>query len=489
MKVYSVLGIIMRIVFPETWELSQGIAKEFRERFNHLEPLKSLNKGVNEICEVEENGRMIYYLITKENYWEKPTYETLFIALQNLKSIMQAGKINSISMPRLGCGLDGLKWHKVRTMLRFIFSGTDIKVTICHNRITNPNPDEIQNIIQEHHSTPVGGHKGITQTYKKLKFNYNWPHMKRDVRKFVISCDSCQKNKLVRKKTKFPMQITDTSQDPFEKVMLDIVGPLPLTESGNKYILTLQDDLTKFSQAYPIPNQETTTIANELSSKFICTFGIPKVILTDQGTNFTSDLFKDVAKLFKIKKVQSSAYHAQTNGSLERSHQTLADYLKHFISESQTDWDGWINFAMFSYNSTPHTTTRYSPYELVFGRRAEIPSSISKDPEFHYTYDDYLANLKLKLQMSNKIARENILNSKEKSKETYDRKILQPNFRVGDQVYLLNESTRPGRSKKLTNNYTGPYEIVGQDSPVNFTIRIKRKCVLVHANRLKHSQA
>ena len=111
--------------------------------------------------------------------------------------------------------------------------------------------------------------------------------MKKDIKNFVKTCESCQKNKLVRKKNKQPMVITTTSEAPFEKIFLDIVGPLPLTENGNKFILTLQDDLTKYSQAYPIPNHEAETIAQRLVHEFICKHGIPSMIVTDQGKDFT----------------------------------------------------------------------------------------------------------------------------------------------------------------------------------------------------------
>lgn len=467
------------------FEMSSGIAKQFKQQFNQVDYLKSLNKNITEICELDNKNFKIYYLITKENYWEKPTYENVYLTLQNLKTKLLQNNIKSVTVPKIGCGLDNLKWHKIRTMLRFVFSKTNIKVTISHNRITNPNPNEIEQIIKEYHSTPTGGHKGVTQTYKKLRKSYNWPNMKQNVKSFIQKCDSCQKNKLVRKKTKLPMQITDTSQQAFEKIMLDIVGPLPLTENGNRYILTLQDDLSKFCQAYPIPNQETLTIAKEICSKFICTFGIPEIILTDQGTNFTSELMKDIAKLFQIKKIQTTAYRPQSNGALERSHQTLADYLTHFIKESQDDWDTWIPYSMFSYNTTPHTTTKFTPYELIFGKIAKLPTAITKPPEFHYTYDDYVSELRHKLQISNKVARENILKSKDHSKEIYDRKLNITKFKVGEKVFLLNESKQPGRSKKLTNKYTGPYIIIEENSPVNYTIKVNKKLIKVHANRLK----
>lgn len=112
------------------------------------------------------------------------------------------------------------------------------------------------------------------------------------------------------------MEITSTSTEAFEKIALDIVGPLPLSEKGNKYILTLQDDLTKYSQAYALPNLIAETIADCFVRNFICKFGSPKILLTDQGADFTSTLIKEVCKLFKIKKINTSAYHPQSNGAI-----------------------------------------------------------------------------------------------------------------------------------------------------------------------------
>lgn len=309
--------------------------------------------------------------------------------------------------------------------------------------------------------------------------------MKLDIKNFIKTCESCQKNKLVRKKHKLPMELTTTSSTPFERIALDIVGPLPLSEDGNKFILTLQDDLTKFSQAYAIPNHEALTIANIFVTQFICKFGIPKSILTDQGADFTSSLLKNVSKLFKIKQINCTAYHPQTNGALERSHHTLAEYLKHYVNDKQTDWDKWIDFAMFAYNTSIHTSTQFMPFELVFGVKPNIPSSLTAAPEFKYTYDDYVGELKMKLQKSNEIARNNIQKSKEINKKYYDQKNNSISFKVGDKVFLLNENTSKGKCKKLRSNYEGPYEIVEINSNCNSTIKIKNKKKLVHNNRLK----
>ena len=138
---------------------------------------------------------------------------------------------------------------------------------------------------------------------------------------------------------------------------MNIVGPLPQSESGNNYILSFQDDLTKFVQCIPIPNQEAETIAKAFVQRIVCVFGLPESIVTDQGTNFLSDLFKRICKLLKITKLQTTPYHPQSNGSLVRFHRTLGDYLRSFVNGDPLNWDTWLEYAAFSYNTTPHTST------------------------------------------------------------------------------------------------------------------------------------
>lgn len=465
--------------------MSEGIEQEFKTRFKHDEFLNSQQLTLHDVSVVADKDRLIYYLITKLHFWDKCTYEALFNVLVTLKHHLIKHSQHSISIPKLGCGFDRLRWNKVRSMIRYVFRNTDIKVSVYQNLILNPSAEEIPKILEEYHSNPSSGHSGFHRTYNRIKERYKWHNMKKDINKFIKTCESCQKNKLLRKKHCKPMELTTTSTVPLEKVFLDIVGPLPLTESGNKYILTLQDDLTKYSQAYALPNHEALTIAQAFVQQFICNFGLPKSILTDQGKEFTSKLLREVAKLFKIKQIQCSAYHPQSNGALERSHTTLADYLKHYVNDSQTTWDEWLAIAMFSYNTTIHTTTQYTPYELVFGYKPEIPSSLKKAPEFKYTYDDYRQDLILKLQKSSQVAKENAMQSKVKNKQYYDRKINNYDFTIGDSVYLQNEQPKVGRSKKLSPHYSGPYIIADITSPVNCTLLIRNKRVVVHTNRLK----
>jgi transposase InsO family protein len=140
----------------------------------------------------------------------------------------------------------------------------------------------------------------------------------------------------LRPKGKAPKEITTTAEHPFERCALDIVGSLTETTSRNKYILTFQDDLSTFLVAVLVPHQDARTVTRAFMMNVVLRFGAPVQILTDQGANFLSDLFKNTCKLLKIKKLQTTAFHPESNGSLERSHRVLAEYLRHYVREDRT---------------------------------------------------------------------------------------------------------------------------------------------------------
>ena len=154
-----------------------------------------------------------------------------------------------------------------------------------------------------------------------------------------------------------PMKITTTPEVVWEKCALDIVGPLSQTLDGNKYVLTFQDELSKYTLAIPIAHQDAMTIAKVFVEEVILKFGIPQMILTDQGSNFLSEIFTNVCKLLRIKKIKCTAYHPQSNGALERTHRVLVECLRCFILEDQSNWDKWLPYATFVFNTTPHTAS------------------------------------------------------------------------------------------------------------------------------------
>lgn len=343
--------------------------------------------------------------------------------------------------------------------------------------ITDPNT--VIQILKEYHDAPIGGHQGLTRTYKRIRLKYKWHKMLKDIQKYVKNCPSCQVNKS-SKINKVPMAISTTSNEPFVKLYLDIVGPLPETENANKYILTMQDDLSKYSIAVPLPTFDAKTVAEALVNEMILIFGSPKYILTDCGTNFLSKLFAEVCQIFKIKKLQTTAYHPQTNGSLERSHRTLKEYLRHYVDANVNNWDRWISKAMFIYNTTPHSTTKFTPFKLLFGREAEIPSAVTSTKPPPYSYDNYAQDLLAKLNEIHKLAKINIDHSKAISKQNYDKNTNQVQFHVGDKVLYKIQ-----KRSALDPLWSGPHNVIKINSPENTTIFINRKKRRVHNNNLK----
>jgi len=339
-------------------------------------------------------------------------------------------------------------------------------------------------ILYEFHDAPVGAHRGMNKTFRAIKSRYTWPNMRRDIEEYVKQCKSCQVNKTLKPKRKAPMEITSTANHPFDKCYLDIVGPLPPSTTGNRYILTFQDDLSKYVVATPISRQDAETVATVFVSEIVLKYGTPSIGQTDQGAKFVSEVFKNTCKLLKIKKIQSTAFHPESQGSIERSHRVLAEYLRHYVKEDQTNWDEWAPFAAYAYNTSEHSATGYTPFELVFGHPSSLPSALRSEPSPRYNYDDYVSELKGRLQTAHYIANKNLIASKVRSKDYYDKGTEVMKIEVGDKVLLYDETVRRGRSRKLSSQWIGPYEVV-EVNKVNATIKKGRKLIKVHVNRLK----
>jgi hypothetical protein len=266
------------------------------------------------------------------------------------------------------------------------------------------------------------------------------------------------------------------------------MDPLPLTEQGNRYILTCQDQLSKYLVAIALPYQEAETIARVLIDEVVTVFGSPGSILTDCAPNFTGKIMSHLSKLLRISKINTTAFRPQSNGSIERSHAVITEYLCHFICHEQNDRDTLLPTAAFMNNTTPHTGTRYCPFESVFGRKPSVPGLLRRRPSFpnYDERDDYVSCPKERLRYRHEVARKALINSKEVTKRYYGEKENAVTFREGDLVLLLQEHVRRGRSKNLSSPWIGPYTVV-EVAGVNCVLRsgTKKRTFKVHSNRLE----
>lgn len=344
------------------------------------------------------------------------------------------------------------------------------------------NNDEKLSLIKQFHDDPVtGGHNGQKKLLKKLRTRYKWKGMSKDVATYVKTCSKCQFNK--RQSTHMePMVITPTPQKPFDIVCVDTIGPFQKTTKDNMYAITIQCELTKYVKIIPIPNKEAKTIARALMNEFILTFGPMREMRTDLGTEFKNEVLAQLSQLLNISNKFSTAYHSQTIGGCERNHRVFNEYIRMYINDAQTDWDEWIPYYSFCYNTTPSIYHDYTPFELIYARKVEIPENLTGttiDPV--YNIDAYYQEVRYRLQIAHKRASDFILRAKDKRKHNYDRQARQiHNIKPNDLVLITSENRT-----KFDSWYKGPYTVVSLGG-VNCIIKDKNgKQTTVHKNRVK----
>ena len=164
----------------------------------------------------------------------------------------------------------------------------------------------------EMHDGLAGAHLGIMKTLKKMKTEFWSPSVTKEVHRYCSSCLTCAKCKN-RPKSKAPLHPIP-SGTPMQRIHTDIVGPLPRSRRGNPYILTVQYSFTKWAEGYAIPNQRAKTCARVLVKNWICRYGVPDSIHSDQGKSIESQEFEEMCHLLNINKTRSTAYHPEGNG-------------------------------------------------------------------------------------------------------------------------------------------------------------------------------
>ena len=442
--------------------------------------LKSKKARLGQILTTPYKNHNIFSLVFKERYYDPLDTNTLKRTLKNLRDTLIKKNLTSIRISRRGDFTDTLDPGLLTELLVNIFSGTTIKVVMCYGKVELPTKEERQQIMEVLHDSLVGGHKGINQTYQKIRERYYWPGMRNDVLDYVRRCPSCQEKKIERIKTREPMIITDTPIEAFDKVSIDTVGKLRLTSRGNCHLLTIQCNLTKYLIAIPFPNIKALIIADNLAKYLICKFGAPRAILSDRGTSFLSEIFDNLMRIFRIHHLTTSGYHPQTNGSLERSHAPLVDFIRSY-SEKYDDWDNLAPFATFTYNTSVHSATNFTPFELVFGKLARFPLRIPKEEQLR-TYNVYLQDLVNRLGELQRVAGETQIANKIRSKNRYDHKVKSLNGKVGDYVWVLKEP-RTSKFDSFYNKLLKIVEILGRN---NVILELPNgKTIRKHTDKLK----
>ena len=347
-------------------------------------------------------------------------------------------------------------------------------------------------VLEYSHDIKASGHLGMNKTLSKIQQGYYWPGLQNDVRAYVGGCEKCAKKKNPTKTRIAPMQVVRSGY-PMERIALDILGELPVSESGNKYILVISDYFTKWTESFPMQNMEAKTCAKILVTEVISRFGVPNKIHSDQGRQFESHLFSEMCELLQIEKTRTTPYHPQSDGMVERFNRTLCTMLGTFVEDHHRNWDNLLPYVMMAYRSTQHETTGMSPNTLMLGRETSTPLDIAfqMPPGIKSaSTNDWVWELRESLETVHTFVRQSTSLSICRQKRYHDRKSNYEKIEVNDIVYVYFPVKQTGQSVKLSSFWRGPFKIKEKLADVLFIVDCGRNGSnqVIHIDRIKRAK-
>ena len=254
--------------------------------------------------------------------------------------------------------------------------------------------------------------------------------------------------------------------------------------------MLIGDHFTKWYEAIPLPDQRAETTADALLNHWICRFGCPHSIHTDQGRNFESDLFQQFLRRLEINKTRTTSFHPQSNAVIERMNRTLLNMLAKCIDQNQSDWSSLLPFVLMAYRSSVHESTGFTPYFLVFGHEMSLPLDLMYIPPEHsepLSLKKQVLERHEAIRKAFELVRRNTTAHQLRRSALYNRKVHGPVYKEGDCVLLHYPVTPPGCSPKLSSHWRGPYRIIKCLKDVNYKNEeiSNGEQLVVHYDRLK----
>jgi transposase InsO family protein len=339
-----------------------------------------------------------------------------------------------------------------------------------------------EGIFEMVHASLLGGHLGFDKIYPLAAQRFYWLGMARDFKRLLKSCHSCAENKTGPGRSKLPLS-QEIAQRVLERVSIDIAGPWEESETGNKYILAIQDYFTKWIEIYCIPNHRAPTVARCMLD-YICRFGVPEKLHSDNGQELVGKLMQSLYKLFKIKKTRTTSYSPWSNGGIERVNKSIKGMIQHYTKPGCHDWDQYMMVVAASYRATKHASTGYSPNMLMFGRELNHPADLVYGRVEGSTLDrdanEHVKSLEKQLRTVWTHTRQNMMKAAEIQQKSRARDVIDWQFKPGDIVYKILP-----RGAKISPRWVGPCQVIAVVSKWLIEIEHQHRRYLVNANNLK----
>ena len=326
-------------------------------------------------------------------------------------------------------------------------------------RIIPPTGDR-QQLFQEAHGDAFGGHLREAKIAGVLSKRYWWPGMRRDIRRWCEACLTCASQQVGQ--TVRPPLTPIPVAGPFDRVGVDVLK-FPRSASGNQYAIVFVDYLTKWPEVFATGDQTALTIANLFVREVVCRHGVPSQLLSDRGAAFLSQLMAQVCEVLGVKKVNTTAYHPQTDGLVERFNRTLTNMLAKRVERGGADWDQHLPFVLFAYRSSMQESTLESPFFLLHGRDPRLPSALELDPPSRpgeIPLDSYKEELVSNLSEAWDLARHQVKKAQKAQKKAYDRRSKDVQFGVGERVFVYMPQDKATKAYKFARPFHGPFRVV-----------------------------
>ncbi|KAM9999378.1 hypothetical protein ACTFIZ_002933 [Dictyostelium cf. discoideum] len=350
-------------------------------------------------------------------------------------------------------------------------------------------------VMEIFHDSPLtGGHFGLLKTVAKIKERFYWIGMIKDIKEFIDNCTTCLQIKRKYGPKEGLLIPIEIEPEPFHTIGIDFIGPIT-KDNTQVYLLVIMDYFTKWPEVFFTLDMEGETVAQLLLYEIYTRYGAPKKLVSDRGKNFLSNVVSGINKLFGVHKLTTTAYHPQCDGQTENFNNTLINMLKAFIgNELYGNWGELLRCVLYSYRITPHVSTGFSPFFLLFNRQPTLPLDTTLNVNFYSNSlrldfaENYAQSVSNNLKRAFWFTQKNLAQAQELQKTNYDKGRRPTNIQVGDFVYLHTPYSQSSIGpKKFYKPWRGPFKVQEKLSDVTFKLDMGnlRDHKVVNLERLK----
>lgn len=306
-------------------------------------------------------------------------------------------------------------------------------------KIIVPKPKR-KRILIEYHDSPISGHLGSFKTLQRIKCKYYWPGMRTDVNRYIARCETCLEQKPVQRKPTGFMGRQKTVDIPWQMVTADLMGPLPCTVKRNRYLLVVSDYFSKYSVILPLKKANSKTVANLVEEHVFMMFGVPQVVICDNGVQFRGKEFTQKMKDWKVKIWFTALYHPQSNPT-ERVNRVIKTMIASYVKGNDRSWDENIPQLSFALKTAVHEATGFTPAYLNHGRELARSGEDYGGEQSGNVAEELVVNRGKHLEKMKKMSalyeevKKNLNAAYEKSRHSYNLRRRQQTYQAGELVW------------------------------------------------------